>query len=43
MNIEIHDAGPEARIQKLLKATGSAVSRNLDPLVESQGSTDRWL
>ncbi len=44
MNIEIHDAALEARIQKLLQATGSdSVEEVLLRLVESQEEQDRWL
>ena len=44
MNIEIHDAALEARIQKLLQATGSgSVAEVLLRLVESQEEQDRWL
>jgi len=44
MNIEIHNAALEARIQKQLQATGS---RNLEEvllcLLETQEEQDRWL
>jgi hypothetical protein len=44
MNIEIHNAALEARIQKQLQATGS---RNLEDvllrLLETQEEQDRWL
>jgi hypothetical protein len=44
MNIEIHNAALEARIQKQLQATGS---RTLDEvllrLLETQEEQDRWL
>jgi hypothetical protein len=44
MNIEIHDAALEARIQRLLQATGSgSVEEVLLRLVESQEEQDRWL
>jgi len=44
MNIEIHDAALEARIQKLLRATGSSsVEEVLLHLVETQEEQDRWL
>ena len=44
MNIEIHDAALEARIQKLLQATGSSsVEEVLLHLVETQEEQDRWL
>jgi len=44
MNIEIHDAALEARIQKLLQVTGSgSVEEVLLRLVESQEEQDRWL
>jgi hypothetical protein len=44
MNIEIHDAALETRIQKLLQATGSgSVEEVLLRLVESQEEQDRWL
>ena len=44
MNIEIHDAALEARIQKLLQATGSSsVKEVLLRLLETQEEQDRWL
>ena len=44
MNIEIHDAALEARIQKQLQATGSAsVEEVLLRLLETQEDQDRWL
>lgn len=44
MNIEIHDAAPEARIQKLLRTTGfSSVEEVLLHMVETQEEQDRWL
>ena len=44
MHIEIHDAALEARIQRLLQATGSgSVEEVLLRLVESQEEQDRWL
>jgi hypothetical protein len=44
MNIEIHDAALEARIQKLLQAAGSSsVEEVLLKLVETQEEQDRWL
>jgi len=44
MNIEIHDAALEARIQKLLRASGSSsVEEVLLRLVETQEEQDRWL
>jgi hypothetical protein len=44
MNIEIHDAALEARIQKLLQATGSSsVEEVLLHMVETQEEQDRWL
>jgi hypothetical protein len=44
MNIEIHDAALEARIQKLLQVTGSSsVEEVLLHLVETQEEQDRWL
>jgi hypothetical protein len=44
MNIEIHDAALESRIQKLLEATGSSsVEEVLLHLVETQEEQDRWL
>jgi len=44
MNIEIHDAALEARIQKLLQAAGSSsVEEVLLRLVETQEEQDRWL
>src|ERR1700722_17765760 len=44
VNIEIHDAALEARIQKQLQATGSAsVEEVLLRLLETQEEQDRWL
>ena len=44
MNIEIHDAALEARLQKQLQATGSAsVEEVLLCLLETQEEQDRWL
>jgi hypothetical protein len=44
MNIEIHDAAFDARIQKLLQATGSgSVEEVLLRLVETKEEQDRWL
>ncbi|MGA8274146.1 MAG: hypothetical protein WB919_21485 [Candidatus Sulfotelmatobacter sp.] len=44
MNIEIHDAALEARIQKQLQATGSAnIEEVLQLLLETQEEQDRWL
>jgi hypothetical protein len=44
MNIEIHDAALEARIQKLLRASGSSsIEEVLLRLVETQEEQDRWL
>jgi hypothetical protein len=44
MNIEIHDAALEARIQKQLQATGSSsVEEVLLLLLETQEEQDRWL
>ena len=44
MNIEIHDAALEARIQKRLQATGSgSVEEVLLRLLETQEEQDRWL
>jgi len=44
MNIEIHDAALEARIQKLLQATGSgSIKEVLLRLLETQKEQDRWL
>jgi hypothetical protein len=44
MNIEIHDAALEARIQRVLQATSSgSVEEVLLRLVESQEEQDRWL
>jgi hypothetical protein len=44
MNIEIHDAVLEARIQKLLQVTGSSsIEEVLLRLVETQEEQDRWL
>jgi len=42
MNIEIHDAALEARIQKQIQATGS-VEEMLLRLLETQEEQDRWL
>jgi len=44
LNIEIHDAALEARIQKQLQATGSgSVEEVLLRLLETQEEQDRWL
>ena len=44
MNIEIHDAALEARIQKQLQATGAAsIEEVLLRLLETQEEQDRWL
>jgi hypothetical protein len=44
MNIEIHDAALEARIQKLVQATVSrSVEEVLLRLLETQEEQDRWL
>jgi hypothetical protein len=44
MNIEIRDAALEARIEKQLRATGSAsVEEVLLHLLETQEEQDRWL
>jgi hypothetical protein len=44
VNIEIHDAALEARIQKRLQATGSgSVEEVLLRLLETQEEQDRWL
>ena len=44
VNIEIHDAALEARIQKQLQATGSAsIEEVLLRLLETQEEQDRWL
>ena len=44
MNIEIHNAALEARLQKQLQATGSAsVEEVLLRLPETQEEQDRWL
>jgi hypothetical protein len=44
MNIEIHDADLEARIQRQLEATGSgSVEEVLLRLLETQEEQDRWL
>ena len=44
MNIEIHDAALETRIQKLLRTTGfSSVEEVLLHMVETQEEQDRWL
>ena len=44
MNIEIHNAGLEARIQKQIQATGSgSIEEVLLRLLETQEEQDRWL
>jgi hypothetical protein len=44
MNIEIHDAALEARIQKQLQATGSGSAEEmLLRLLETQEEQERWL
>jgi DNA-directed RNA polymerase specialized sigma54-like protein len=44
VNIEIHDAALEARIQKQLQATGSAsLEEVLLRLLETKEEQDRWL
>jgi hypothetical protein len=44
VNIEIHNAALEARLQKQLQATGSAsVEEVLLRLLETQEEQDRWL
>jgi hypothetical protein len=44
MNIEIHNAALEARIQKQLQATGSrTLEEVLLRLLETQEEQDRWL
>lgn len=44
MNIEIHDAGIEARIRKQFQATGSdSMEELLLHLLETQEQQDRWL
>jgi hypothetical protein len=44
VNIEIHDAALEARIQKQLQATASgSVEEALLRLLETQEEQDRWL
>ena len=44
MNIEIHNAALEARIQRQVQATGSArVEEALLRLLETQEEQDRWL
>jgi len=44
MHIEIHDAALEARIQKQIRATGSASAEEaLLHLLETQEEQDRWL
>jgi hypothetical protein len=44
VNIEIHNAALEARIQKQLQATGSgSVEEVLLRLLETQEEQDRWL
>ncbi len=44
MNIEIHDAALEARLQKQIQATGAASPEEaLLRLLETQEEQDRWL
>ncbi len=44
MDIKIHDAGLEARLQKQILATGSSsVEEVLAHLLETQEEQDRWL
>jgi len=44
MNIEIHDAALQARIQKQMRATGSGSAEEvLLRLLETQEEQDRWL
>jgi hypothetical protein len=44
MNIEIHDASLEARIQKQIQATGAASAEEaLLRLLDTQEEQDRWL
>jgi predicted transcriptional regulator len=44
MNIEIHDANLEARIQKQIRVTGAvSVEQALVRLLETQEEQDRWL
>jgi hypothetical protein len=44
MNIEIHDAALEARIQRQIQATGASnVEEALLHLLETQEEQDRWL
>ena len=44
MNIEIHDAALEARIQRQVQATGAgSVEEALHRLLETQEERDRWL
>ena len=44
MNIEIHDAALEARIQRQIQATGAANAEEaLLRLLETQEEQDRWL
>ena len=44
MNIEIRDAALQARIQKLMRATGSGTAEEvLLRLLETQEEQDRWL
>jgi predicted transcriptional regulator len=44
MNIEIHNAALEARIQKQLQATDSgSVEEMLSRVLETQEEQDRWL
>jgi len=44
MNIEIHDSGLEARIQRQIHATGAVSAQEaLLRLLETQEEQDRWL
>jgi hypothetical protein len=43
MNIEIHDAALEVRIQEHVRATGGSVEQTLLRLLETQEEQDRWL
>jgi hypothetical protein len=44
MNIEIHDAALEARIQRQIQATGAASAEEALPRpLETQEEQDRWL
>ncbi len=44
MNLEIHDASLEARIQRQMTATGvSTIEETLQRLLDTQEEQDRWL